>query len=99
VLDKVHSAYVESKPQIPRSPVYWEPDYIDNYKQFIRAFIAEYGNRLWVSYMRFGFGSGAEDYIQNDYNKPPFAAQWKSYGLSEAKWTEYSLALQTPYQV
>ncbi len=91
VLDQVNSVFVASQPSIPRTPVYWEPGYSHNYRNFVKAFILEYGNKPWVSYIRFGIGYGAEDYVQNNYNVSPFADQWNLYGLSEVKWIEYSL--------
>jgi hypothetical protein len=91
VLEQAPSVYDPAKPQVPRTPVYWEPACRDNYKAFLAAFAARYGSQPWVSYIRFGIGYGAEDYVQNDYDLPPLRGQWAAQGLSEAVWTQYSL--------
>jgi len=92
VLDSAHSVYFDNFPQNPRTPVYWEPAYINNYMKFIHAFIERYAKQNWVSYIRFGIGYGAEDFVQNDYNVSPFYEAWSSDGLSKQQWLKYSLA-------
>jgi len=93
VLGQVDSVCDPARPQAPRTPVYWEPGCRDNYRAFLKAFAARYGDLPWVSYIRFGIGYGAEDFVQNDYNLPPLRQQWAAHGLSEAAWTRHTLDL------
>jgi hypothetical protein len=67
---------VKDHPEVPQTPVYWEQGYIKHYKEFMRAFIHEYGDKPWVSYIRFGIGYGAEDIVCNHYNEAPFRELW-----------------------
>lgn len=91
VLDRVESAYDAARPQTPRTPAYWQPAYSDNYRRFAAAFIRRWGAEPWVAYIRFGIGYGAEDLVQNGYDKPPLREQWEALGLSEERWTRYTL--------
>ncbi len=79
----------------PKTPVFWDTDYQDNYRKVINAAIAEFSDKSWVGYFRFGIGVGAESYPANgvSYEKNPCTKKWEesSIGLSEEKWEAHSL--------
>ncbi len=79
----------------PKTPVFWDKDYQDNYRKVIKAAVAEFSDKPWVGFFRFGIGVGAESYPGNgvSYKKNPCTTKWEeaSIGLSEEKWEEHSL--------
>lgn len=79
----------------PVTPVFWDEDYSSNYQKFVKALIAEYEDKPWIGYFRFGIGVGAESYPANgvSYAKNPCTAKWQkpSIGLSKEVWQEHSL--------
>jgi hypothetical protein len=90
VLDQVDKVEVSG---MPATPVFWEPGYINNYEKFMQAVVREFGNESWIGYIRFGIGVGGEDYPENNFNVDPQATAWAPYGLTEQKWTQYSLSV------
>ena len=79
----------------PKTPVFWDKDYQDNYRQVIKAAIAEFGNKPWIGYFRFGTGVGAESYPANGvtYANNPCNREWTKppINLSKKRWEEHSL--------
>ena len=79
----------------PQTPVFWDKDYQDNYRQVVQAAIAEFESQPWVGYFRFGIGVGAESYPGNgvSYEKNPCTKEWTKppINLSEELWQEHSL--------
>ena len=79
----------------PQTPVFWDKDYQNNYRQVIKAAIAEFGNQPWIGYFRFGIGVGAESYPGNgvSYAKNPCTKEWTKppINLSQELWQEHSL--------
>ncbi len=95
------------EPNPPKTPVFWDEDYQNHYRQAIKAAIKEFSEKPWVGYFRFGIGVGAESYPGNgvSYEKNPCTQEWEkpAIGLSEARWEEHSLdfidflsSLETP---
>ncbi len=77
----------------PITPVYWEAGYLDNYEAFIQALVQHYGNAPWLGYIRFGIGTGGEDYPENGFDLSPCLSLWQSHGYSMELWQNYSLQL------
>ncbi|MGK7899622.1 MAG: hypothetical protein AB4372_39915 [Xenococcus sp. (in: cyanobacteria)] len=79
----------------PQTPVFWDQDYQDSYRQVIQAAIAEFGSQPWIGYFRFGIGVGAESYPANgvSYAKNPCTKEWTKppINLSQELWQEHSL--------
>jgi hypothetical protein len=79
----------------PATPVFWDEDYRNNYQKLIKAAIAEFNDKPWIGYFRFGIGVGAESYPGNGVSsaKNPCNAEWKkpAIGLTDAVWKQYSL--------
>ena len=79
----------------PKTPVFWDRDYQDNYRKVVRAAIAEFGNKPWLGYFRFGIGVGAESYPGNgvSYAKNPCTKEWTKppINLSPELWQDHSL--------
>lgn len=91
----------------PKTPVFWDEDYQNNYRQVVKAAVAEFSNKPWLGYFRFGIGVGAESYPSNgvSYAKNPCTQEWEKppINLSKEVWREHSLdflnflsTLQTP---
>ena len=79
----------------PKTPVFWDKDYQDNYRKAIKAAIAEFGDKPWIGYFRFGIGVGAESYPGNgvSYANNPCNQEWTKppINLSKKLWEEHSL--------
>jgi hypothetical protein len=79
----------------PATPVFWDEDYRQYYRQFVTALIAEYSNKPWIGYFRFGIGVGAESYPANgvSYDRNPCNDAWEkpTIGLTPAVWQQHSL--------
>ncbi len=82
-------------PQLPATPVFWQPGYLNNYEKLMQAMVAQFGGQPWVGYIRFGLGVGAEDYPENGVPNPqsPCTAQWLAQGLNAQQWGQYSQQL------
>ena len=75
----------------PPTPVFWEPGYADNWRAFVAAVIAHFATTPWIASIRFGIGVAGGDAV----SAAPSAAcreQWRSYGMTAALWTSYSIA-------
>jgi len=79
----------------PKTPVFWDKDYQDNYRKVVKAAIAEFSDEPWLGYFRFGIGVGAESYPGNGitYAKNPCTKEWTKppINLSQELWQEHSL--------
>lgn len=79
----------------PQTPVFWDEDYQDNYRQVVKAAIAEFDTKPWIGFFRFGIGVGAESYPGNgvSYANNPCHEKWTKppINLSQELWQEHSL--------
>jgi hypothetical protein len=78
-------------PNVPVTPVYWEPGYIDNYEAFMRALVSQYQSAPWLGYIRFGIGSGGEDFPEVGYAQGACLKAWRAAGLTPQQWQDYSV--------
>lgn len=79
----------------PKIPVFWDEDYQEHYRNAVKAMVAEFSDKPWIGYYRFGIGVGAESYPGNgvSYEKNPCTKEWEKppVNLSETVWREHSL--------
>lgn len=79
----------------PETPVFWDEDYQKHYRNLVKAAVAEFSDKPWVGYFRFGIGVGAESYPGNgiSYAENPCTQKWEKppINLSETRWREHSL--------
>lgn len=82
------------EPNPPKTPVFWDEDYQKHYRNVIKAAVAEFSDKPWVGYFRFGIGVGAESYPGNgvSYEKNPCTQVWEKppINLSETVWRNHS---------
>ena len=82
------------EPNPPKTPVFWDEDYQKHYRNVIKAVVAEFSDKPWVGYFRFGIGVGAESYPGNgvSYEKNPCTQVWEKppINLSETVWRNHS---------
>ncbi len=71
-------------------PIYWEPGYIDNYEQFLKAVVQHYQNNPAIGYIRFGIGVGGEDLPASNIGSQQCLQAFGQYGYSGAVWINYS---------
>ena len=79
----------------PQTPVFWDEDYQEHYRQVVKAAVQEFSDKPWIGYFRFGIGVGAESYPANgvSYERNPCTEEWEKapINLSETVWRNHSL--------
>jgi len=88
-------------------PEYWQPDYETPWRAFERALVVDVDDDHSLSrvgYIRFGLGTGGEDFPVDHYDlpakNPPAGscpAAWQAHHLSASVWLSWSLA-QVAYE-
>ncbi len=63
----------------PPTPVYWEPGYEDNWKAFVAAVVRHVAGDPHIGYVRFGIGTGGENYVENDL-RGTCLVKWDAHG-------------------
>lgn len=72
------------------TPIFWEPGFASNYEVFISALIQRYQNNPSIGYVRFGLGTGGEDFPLPSFTAPQCLSQLRSYGYSPQVWLNYT---------
>ncbi len=73
---------VQCTPSTPPTPVYWEPAYQQNWQAFVSAVVAHVTGDPHVGYLRFGIGTGGENYVENDL-QGSCLNRWNAYGYQQ----------------
>ena len=71
-------------------PIYWEPGYMDNYEQLIKAIVQHYQNNSAIGYIRFGIGVGGEDLPASNIGSQQCLQAFEQYNYSGGLWINYS---------
>jgi hypothetical protein len=79
---------------MPPTPVYWEPGYVQNWKKFIQAAIVKYESNPGVAYLRFGIGAADETFPMTSTGvSPECTAAWSAHGMGYQTWLKYAIDL------
>jgi hypothetical protein len=71
------------------TPVFWQPGYESNWKQFIAQTVSHFAGDSHISYMRFGLGHGGEDLVDGGADGGPCKQMWDAVGY-QTDWSPYN---------
>lgn len=71
------------------TPVFWQPGYESNWKQFIAETVNQFATDTHISYMRFGLGHGGEDLVDGGADGGPCKQMWDAVGY-QTDWPAYN---------
>jgi hypothetical protein len=74
----------------PTVPVYWNPGYEKPWRAFEAALVAHVADDRSVGYIRFGLGTGGEDFPVDGFTQGACYPKWKRAGLTAATWLDWS---------
>ena len=83
VLDQVNT--VSCTNTTPPTPVYWQSPYVSNWENFIKALVDHINSDSSIGYLRFGIGTGGENYLENSFNSE-----------CQTKWNQYNYRSNFP---
>ena len=69
-------------PAFGHVPVFWHPEFMRSYQEFMTAVIQKFGTNPAVGYIRFGLGAGGEIY-------PACMHFMREQGFSDSTWQKY----------
>jgi hypothetical protein len=72
-------------------PIYWDPMYLQKYKNFIEAFGQRYAGDSRIEFVRIGVGVWGEVVLERWFARPESAAireRWAQRGYTPARWVE-----------
>ena len=78
-------------------PVYWEPSYEKPWRAFQAALVAHVAHNSNIGYIRFGLGTGGEDFPSIGYKVGTCSERWIADGLTAARWLNWSIS-QVDYE-
>jgi hypothetical protein len=73
-------------------PLYWEPGYAQPWRAFEAALVAHVAGDAEIGYIRFGLGTGGEDFPVDGFAQGTCFGAWVAKGLSGARWLAWSTA-------
>ena len=74
------------------TPVFWQPGYESNWKQFIAQTVSHFAGDAHVGYIRFGLGHGGEDLVDSGADSGACKQMWDAVGY-QTDWTPYNLRM------
>jgi hypothetical protein len=72
------------------TPVYWQPGYESNWKDFIKESVSHFAGDSLIGYMRFGLGHGGEDLVDTGADAGACKQLWDAKGY-QTEWTPYNM--------
>lgn len=78
-------------------PEYWNPIFLQNFADFIRAFAQRYDGNPDVAYIDIGLGVGGEAKADSHNSNPDQLNMWKHIGYSNANWWKVVQSIITDY--
>ncbi len=78
-------------------PLYWEPAYQQPWRAFESALVAHVAGDPSVGYIRFGLGTGGEDFPVDGFAGGACFKAWTAKGLTAARWMDLSIS-QVDYE-
>jgi hypothetical protein len=72
-------------------PVYWNPIYQTAWQAFQTALVNHANANGNIGYIRFGLGSGDEDFPVDGYTKGDCWTAWHAAGLTATQWQTWSI--------
>jgi len=73
-------------------PLYWDPGYQQPWRAFQAALVAHVTGDSNIGYIRFGLGTGGEDFPVDGFNQGACWQAWVAKGLTPARWLDVSLS-------
>lgn len=73
-------------------PVYWEAGYRDPWRAFEAEFVAHVAGDAKIGYIRFGLGTGGEDFPVDGFDTGACNQAWVAKGLTADRWLSWSLS-------
>ncbi len=73
-------------------PVYWEAGYQDPWRAFEAEFVAHVAGDAKIGYIRFGLGTGGEDFPVDGFDQGTCNQAWVAKGLTADRWLSWSLS-------
>jgi hypothetical protein len=71
-------------------PVYWESGYQTPWRAFEAALVAHLNADANIGYIRFGLGTGGEDFPVDGFSDAACASAWAAKGMSATQWLDLS---------
>src|SRR5258708_35170563 len=62
------------------TPVFWQPGYETNWKEFIKQTVSHFAGDKYIGYIRFGLGHGGEDLVDGGADAGPRKQMWGAEG-------------------
>jgi hypothetical protein len=71
------------------TPVFWQPGYESNWKEFIKQTVSHFAGDPLIGYMRFGLGHGGEDLVDGGADAGACKQMWDAKGY-QTEWMPYN---------
>jgi hypothetical protein len=71
------------------TPVFWQPGYESNWKQFISQTVTKFASDPHLGYIRFGLGHGGEDLVDGSADSGACKQLWDAVGY-QTDWPAYN---------
>jgi len=72
-------------------PVYWNSGYAKPWQAFEAALVAHVNSDPHVGYIRFGLGTGGEDFPVDGFDAGACWTSWQAAGLTATQWQQWSI--------
>jgi hypothetical protein len=73
-------------------PLYWDPAYQQPWREFQAALVAHVAGDASIGYIRFGLGTGGEDFPVDGFTDGACSQAWTANGLTAARWLDLSIS-------